>query len=140
MEYGRPEAEARASSTCPPGTSTFRLHYAPRAGAPRTSLLPFQLWGIAKQNMLQAQAMARGPFGWLAAPNLAAAGMQGLMWDAAQRMERKKPLVVPQVPDAMKVAKAGAIIGWPGCSAVLELLQGYINRHGLLSKINEGDL
>ena len=42
--------------------------------------------------------------------------------------------------NAMKVAKAGAIIGWPGCSAVLELLQGYINRHGLLSKINEGDL
>ena len=33
MEYSRPEAEARASSTCPTGTSTFRLQHTPRAGA-----------------------------------------------------------------------------------------------------------
>ena len=76
----------------------------PRAGPPRTSLLPFQLWGIAKQNLLEWQARARG-MGYLTTPNLAAYGMQGLMWDAAQRMERKKKPYVPQPSDAMKVAK-----------------------------------
>lgn len=76
----------------------------PRAGPPRTSLLPFQMWGIAKQNLLEWQARARG-LGYLTTPNLAAYGMQGLMWDAAQRMERKKPLYVPQPSDGLKVAK-----------------------------------
>ena len=50
------------------------------------------------------QARARG-LGYLTTPNLAAYGMQGLMWDAAQRMERKKPLYLPQPSDGMKVAK-----------------------------------
>ena len=76
----------------------------PRAGPPRTSLLPFQLWGAAKRNLIEWQARARG-MGYLAAPNLAAYGLQRPMWDAAQRMEAKKPLHAPGPSDGLKVAK-----------------------------------
>ena len=42
--------------------------------------------------------------------------------------------------NAVDVATAGALVNWPGCSAVADFLQGYIKRHSLVSKINEGEL
>ena len=62
------------------------------------------MWGLTKQTVLHAKAFANG--GWLPRPNLATIGMHGLMWDAAQRMERKKPLAVPELSDAAKIVKA----------------------------------
>ena len=75
----------------------------PAAGPPRTSLLPFQLWGLAKERMMLAKGVMNG--GWMARPNLAAAGMHGLLWDAAQRLEARKPAATPKLTDAAKVAK-----------------------------------
>ena len=78
----------------------------PQAGPPRTSLLPFQLWGNFRENLMLARgALSPFPAG-MPLPNLAAFGMHGLMRDAAKKMEAKRPAAAPELPDPAKLWSA----------------------------------